>query len=118
MGHLYTYTHLPSLFAPRSALYSTHRGNYNRGGMLTTAADFFGILNNGMRGGERRFFTYVLCEDSLRYGQSYSVKVLRAQDPQSIRFEPRRVLEFPGVLLSQLGCVPEGAPYTLGSLAL
>lgn len=61
--------HTPDLsLPPCSALYSTHRGNYNRGGMLTTAADFFGIFNSGMRGGERHFFTYVLCEDSLRCG--------------------------------------------------
>jgi hypothetical protein len=38
--------------------------------MLTTAADFFETFHNGMRGGERRFFTYVLCEDSLRCAAS------------------------------------------------
>jgi hypothetical protein len=34
--------------------------------MLSTAADFFELFKNGRRAGERRFFTYVLCEDSLR----------------------------------------------------
>jgi hypothetical protein len=50
---------------PRSALYSTHLG-YSRGGVLSSAADFFELFRNGVRGGERRFFTYVLCEDSFR----------------------------------------------------
>lgn len=65
--HSHTHT-CPLSSTTRSALYSTHRGNYNRGGMLTTAADFFEVFNSGMRGGERHFFTYVLCEDSLRCG--------------------------------------------------
>lgn len=64
-GHDLTVLLMPVLRLSYSALYSTHMGS-NRGGLLSCAADFFELFENGIRGGERRFFTYVLCEDSLR----------------------------------------------------
>jgi hypothetical protein len=48
------------------SLYSTHMSK-NRGGMLSCAQDFFELFSYGMRAKERRFFTYVLCDDSLRW---------------------------------------------------
>jgi len=65
LGHDLTRRLLLVLCLSCSALYSTHMGS-NRGGLLSSAADFFELFGNGIRGGQRRFFTYVLCEDSFR----------------------------------------------------
>jgi hypothetical protein len=50
-------------------MYASQAGN-SRGGVLSSAQDFFALLNNGVRGGERRFFTYTLAADSLRCSET------------------------------------------------
>lgn len=54
-------------YLPCSAMYATQTGT-SRGGVLQSAGDFFRLLNWGIRAGEPRFFTYVLCSDSFRSG--------------------------------------------------
>lgn len=52
-----------------ATLYATHLGK-SRLGVLQDAADFFALFNGGMRGGQRRYFTYSLMPDSLRCSET------------------------------------------------
>lgn len=52
-----------------ASLYSTALGR-SRCGVLTSCDDFFGLFSLGVRGGQRRYFTYTLLEDSLRCSET------------------------------------------------
>ena len=60
---------LKGVRSQHAALYATHLGK-SRAGVLRDAADFFALFNNGVRGGQRRYFTYSLLPDSLRCSET------------------------------------------------
>lgn len=60
---------LKGVRSQHAALYATQAGKA-RFGVLRNAADLFSLFNNGVRGGQRRYFTYSLLPDSLRCSET------------------------------------------------
>eukprot|EP00879_Flechtneria_rotunda_P018149 GHRR01019036.1.p1 GENE.GHRR01019036.1~~GHRR01019036.1.p1 ORF type:complete len:171 (+),score=54.96 GHRR01019036.1:1810-2322(+) len=60
---------LSTVRTQHSSLYATHMG-VTRFGVLTSPEDFFSLFKFGQRGGQRRYFTYTLLEESLRCSET------------------------------------------------